>query len=214
VFPKMKNETEHIKLNEIKWDRWASLLDGNGRLNRHLRRGQAGVISLLTLREGTTFLDMGCGTGWAVGEVAGLVSDNGTFYGIDLSAKMIARARENFKGRHNLYFIQSNAESIPIDDDFFDTIICTNSFHHYPNPGKALREMHRLLRKGGRLYILDPTADTWVMKVLDKIGKVVEPAHVKMYRTVEFRDMYAVAGLKYVATEAINRHEKIHIGEK
>ena len=210
----MKDETRHIRLNETKWDGWAKSIDSDGRTYRYLRRAQSKVISLLEIKAGVTFLDIGCGTGWAVGQAAKLVNDRGSFYGVDLSPKMIEKAKENFRDRDNFYFIKSNVESIPLGDKFFDIIFCTNSFHHYLHPEKALTEMRRLLKMGGKLYILDPTADKWRVKIADKIIKLFEPEHVKIYSTKEFRELFTGVGLKYLATQMANAHQKIHIGER
>jgi len=210
----MKNEAEHRRLSEAKWDRWAESVESNNWRHRFLRRAQDRVISLLDTREGVNFLDIGCGTGWAIAHFAELIDYNGSFYGVDLSWKMIEKAKERFKSRSNFFFVKANAESIPLVDNFFDMIICTNSFHHYFNPIKALTEMHRLLKTRGRVYILDPTADNWLVKLIDKLGEWFEPEHVKLYSTEEFRSLFSVAGLKYVATEVINNREKIHVGEK
>jgi len=210
----MKNKIEHIQINQAKWDKWAKSLDSNGWKYRYLRKAQTRVISLLDLKKGMNFLDVGCGTGWAIGQVANLVNDAGSFYGIDLSPKMIEKAKENFRGRSNFYFIKSNVESIPLGDEFFNIIICTNSFHHYLNPNKAVREMYRLLKKGGKVYILDPTADYWRVKIADKIIKLFEPEHVKLYSTKEFQSLFESVGLKYAGTRSADAYQKIHIGEK
>ncbi len=210
----MKDEEKHLQLNKAKWDRWASTMDSDDWRHDFLRDGQGKVISLLNVQENIHFLDIGCGTGWAVGEAAKLVNDEGLFYGVDLSPKMIEKAKSKFNGKDNFRFLQANVESIPLDSDFFDVIICTNSFHHYPNPNKALSEMYRLLKVGGKLYILDPTADTWIIKLADKFMKLAEPEHVKIYSTREFQEMFQKAGLRYEALEAINRHQGIHIGKK
>lgn len=210
----MKDESEHVRLNEKKWDRWADSLDNPSPRRNFLRNAQSKVISLLNVQEEIHFLDIGCGTGWAVGEVAKLTEDKGLFYGVDLSPKMIEKAKRNFSGQDNFRFLQANVESIPLNDDFFDIIICTNSFHHYLNPGQALNEMYRLLKSGGKVYILDPTSDLWILKLTDKAVKWFEPEHVKMYSTEEFQELFSKAGLKYIDTARANWHEKIHVGEK
>ncbi|HUI29806.1 MAG TPA: class I SAM-dependent methyltransferase [Candidatus Acidoferrales bacterium] len=210
----MKSEAEHVRLNEAKWDGWSHRLDGDGWRYRYLRRMQAGLISLLDVREGVNFLDIGCGTGWAVGQVGKLVGDNGLFFGIDISSVMIEKAKESFTGRANFHFIKANVESIPLEDNFFDIIICTNSFHHYLNPDNALREMHRLLKNTGKVYVLDPTADKWIVKVAGKIIGMLEPAHVKLYSTKEFQSLFAGAGLKYAATRMVDGHQIVHVGER
>ncbi len=207
-------ESKHLKLNEKKWDRWAESLDNENWRTRFLRDGQRKVIAVVDLKEGANFLDIGCGTGWAVHLAAESVSNNGTFYGVDLSSKMVEKAKENFRGRENFHFVQADSGSIPLDSDFFDVVICTNSFHHYLHPEKVMAEINRLLKSGGKVYILDPTADTWFGKIFDWMGRITEHAHVKMYSTEEFRNMFTDSGFKYIRTEVVRSLEKIHIAEK
>ncbi len=210
----MNKEEKHLEINKKKWDKWSVTLDGKGYRNEFLRKAQKSVISLLDFKEGMNILDIGCGTGYALRRAAELNNYNGLFYGVDLSSKMIEKAEDNFKDHNNFHFVQSNAESIPLDDNFFDIIICTNSFHHYLNPGKALKEMHRLLKSGGKLYILDPAADNLFLKFFDKVAGLLEPSHVKIYSTKEFKELFSAAGLSYYKTVAIKSQQKIHIGEK
>ena len=210
----MKDETKHLQMNEAMWNKWAGWLDTDNRRTRYLREAQSKVISMLDVRPSVHFLDIGCGTGWAVGQAANLVDDHGLFYGVDLSPKMVEKAKSNFSGKDNFHFLQANSESIPLDDGFFDVIICTNSFHHYLHPEKALKEMSRLLKSGGKLYILDPVADSWFIKFWDMLAKLKEPEHVKIYSTKEFQSLFQQAGLKYLTTNRINWHAAIHVGEK
>jgi ubiquinone/menaquinone biosynthesis C-methylase UbiE len=196
------------------WNKWASEIDGKGWRYNYLRDLQNKLISLVDVKENIHFLDVGCGTGWAVGEAAKLVNNKGLFYGIDLSPKMIEMAKGKFSGMDTFHFIQANAESIPLNDNFFDVIICANSFHHYLNPDKALKEMYRLLKSGGKIYILDPTADSWIVKAADTVIKLFEPEHVKLYSTKEFQRLFENAKLGYTGSEMIKASTKIHIGEK
>jgi len=208
----MKNEEKHIRQNKQRWDKWAPSYDDKGWINNRLRNDQTKIVSLLDIKENLNFLDIGCGTGLAVELAAKKANFKGQFYGIDLSEKMIERAKINFGDKNNLHFIQANVESIPLDDNFFDIIICTNSFHHYLHPDKSLKEMHRLLKKGGTVYIFDSTADNLIMKIGDKIIKLFEPAHVKLYSTKEFMQMFENVGLKY--SKISPKLNEIHVGEK
>jgi len=216
LYPKIKpmNEADHIRLSKDKWNKWAESADGKGLVYDYLRKAQSSVISLIGVKEKMSFLDIGCGTGWAIGQAAKAIGLNGTFYGVDLSPKMIEKAKENFKDYANFHFIVCSSESIPLNDNTFDTIICTNSFHHYLHPGKAMSEMYRLLRTGGKVYILDPTADSWPIKFADKIIKFFEPQHVKLYSTNEFRNLMIGAGLKYLESKKIRGRESVHIASK
>jgi ubiquinone/menaquinone biosynthesis C-methylase UbiE len=210
----MLAESDHIRINEKKWDRWSEIADGKGFLFNYLRKGQDSLISILDIKENITFLDLGCGTGWAVGRVAMAAGNAGFFYGVDLSEGMIEKAKKNFPGNDNIHFIRSNSESIPLEGDMFDIIICTNSFHHYLHPDRAMSEIHRLLKPGARVYILDMTADSLLIKFADKIIKLFEPQHVKLYSTGEFKGLMHNAGLNYSGTRRVASREKIHIGQK
>ena len=53
---------------------------------------------------------------------------------------MIIKAREVAKGMENVKFYKASSEDLPLEDNFFDNIICTFSFHHYGHPEKALSE--------------------------------------------------------------------------
>ena len=101
------DETKHLKINEARWDKWAETVDGKSLRYDYLRSAQSGVISLLNLKENVTMLDIGCGTGWALGQAAKLIDGKGTFYGVDLSEKMIEKAKEK------IYSIKIKKKSIP-----------------------------------------------------------------------------------------------------
>jgi ubiquinone/menaquinone biosynthesis C-methylase UbiE len=207
-------ESEHIEANRQKWDKWAETADGGGPLYEYLRKAQSNVISILDIKEYNTFLDIGCGTGWAVGLAAKAAQYKGSFYGIDLSEAMIEKAKSNFKDHDNLHFIQCNSESIPLNNNSFDLIICTNSFHHYLHPEKVMGEIFRLLKTGGKVFILDPAADSWLYKLADKIIKIFENQHVKIYSSKEFGAFMTDAGLKYTGYKIVGVKQKVQIGEK
>jgi len=211
----MKDEEKLAQLNKEKWDRWAGSYDNKSLSNSRLRDAQQKLVSLLHIKENVCFLDVGCGTGFAVGEVAKSANFKGQFYGIDMSPKMVEKAKSNFSGKNNFHFVEANAESIPLKDNFFDVIICTNSFHHYLHPDKAVKEMHRLLKKGGKVYILDITIpDGWLGHALNRMHKLLEPEQVKLYSTKEFRQLIETAGLRYVISQKIGTGMYAHIAEK
>ena len=207
-------ESRHIELNKAKWNKWSKSADGKGILYEYLRSAQLSVISMAGIKENINFLDIGCGTGWAVGEAAKAADYKGSFFGVDLSEGMIGKAEEKFSNHVNLYFIQGNSESIPLESSFFDVIICTNSFHHYLHPSSAMQEISRILKPGGKIYILDPAADSWFIKIIDKIIKIFEPQHVKIYSSDEFKRFMLEAGLKYNGYKLIERKQKVQVGEK
>lgn len=214
----MEDKRRHIESNERKWDSRAEAFERKwfNRFN-YFQFLQKRVIHLLDLHEGQRFLDIGCGTGWAVRYAASLVKNEGGFYGIDISSRMIEKAQESCSGCESIYFYKADAEALPFENDLFDFIICTNSFHHYFTPSKMLNEVYRVLKTGGRILILDPTADAFLMKMYDKWTKKRESEHVKYYSTQEYRKLLAQARLNYVSSRPIwplLRQMKVHIGAK
>jgi hypothetical protein len=74
--------------------------------------------------------------------------------------------------------------------------------------------MFRLLKKGGKLFILDLTADTLTARIADTIGRLFEPTHVKIYSTDEFHRMFERANLRYETSQMIKKSTKVHVGVK
>jgi ubiquinone/menaquinone biosynthesis C-methylase UbiE len=211
VEPKSR-ESGHAAGNAHKWDERARNFDA--RRFDYFRWMQRRALRLLEIKPGMRFLDLGCGTGYAVRHVAALVEDEGIFCGIDISPRMIEIARASSGGLQNARFLVADAEELPLDAGFFDAAICTNSFHHYLHPVAALGEVRRVLRPGGRLCVLDITADSRLVRWIDGRVRLREPEHVKFYSTAEYERMFAEAGLKYVASRTVSTPMKAHIAEK
>ena len=118
------------------------------------------------------FLDLGCGTGWAVCYAATLLEGKGRLVGIDISKGMIEKAKRHALGFPTVEFLEANAENLPCKHDYFDTVICSNSFHHYLHPEQALKEVTRVLKLHGKIYILDVNADDFLIQWIDKRARL------------------------------------------
>ena len=99
-----------------------------------------------------TLLDVGCGTGFLIDLMA--KRKPAKYCGVDLSDEMIRVAKG--KAIPGAEFVVGSAEKLPYPDETFDIVTCSQSFHHYPYPEKAMREALRVLKPGG-LYILSDT---------------------------------------------------------
>ncbi len=107
-------------------------------------------------------LDVGTGPGFLPFEIAKR-APHLEITGIDISKGMIKIAKKNLKSSDflgRIKFIQANAENIPFGDEHFDFILSTFSFHHWLSPLNCLREMERILKKGGEIWIYDIKKDT------------------------------------------------------
>ena len=208
----MSTKAEHAELNKQKWDRRSETYDE--KRFSFFRFFQQRVISLMPLRESDCVLDIGCGTGWAVRYMAGRLQDGGQAYGVDISDKMIEKAVTASSDLGNVHFQPADAEELPFEGDFFNSIICTNSFHHYKNPVRVLEEINRVLKLEGRVYLMDPTADGFLVRRLDKRFRRKEREHVKFYSSYEYRLLFQKANLRYIRSRLIVPLMKVHIAEK
>ena len=138
------------------WDAYAPRYDNAIRLLERLQfgGGRAWVCSRAT----GDVLEVAVGTGL-----------NLPFYprgarvtGIDLSAQMLAvaggRAREL---GHDVQLREADAERLPFPDESFDTVVCTLGLCAVPDEHRAIAEMHRVLRPGGRVLLLDHVGSNW-----------------------------------------------------
>jgi ubiquinone/menaquinone biosynthesis C-methylase UbiE len=211
----MEDKNRNAELNEKMWDRRASSFEKKWSF---LQFFQKRVVVLLNLHEGQRFLDIGCGTGWAVRYTAGVVQNKGEFYGIDIAPKMIKKANEYCGTCENIHFYQADAENLPFENNFFDFIISTNAFHHFFNPSRVLAEVYRVLKPEGNFFLLDTTADGIIIKIIDRwVFRRIEPGHVKLYSTREYKTLFSQAGLRYISNKPVWKpliSIKLHVGSK
>ncbi len=185
--------------NMAYFDSWAKKYD-EGRITRWFHYTQDLAISFLNLRPGSKVLDVGCGTGYAPLRLASMLFD-GKACGIDISSGMIEKARAKMPDtlKERTEFRQATSDNIPYLDDEFDHVLCTNSFHHYPHPIKALTEMRRVLTPGGQIVILENAPDlSWYTWAWDHFLRIKEKGHIRYYSSQELGNLIKQAGFESV----------------
>lgn len=122
----------------------------------------AGIRRLLpraTVPPMAAILDVGCGTGVNMLEAARWFAPTRRLCGIDISPGMAAVARSKAAAFGIPAEITvGDAEQLPYPDNTFDLVLCNSVLHWFKDRGRALREMHRVLRPGGQLLLLGATA--------------------------------------------------------
>ena len=102
---------------------------------------------------GDRVLDIGAGTGRMTRHLIGLVGDKGIVIAEDIAEAMLLEGKR-LLGNHTQHWLCDDVKALAIKDETFDKVLCFSAFPHFTHPLKALVEMHRVLRRGGKLLIL------------------------------------------------------------
>ena len=104
------------------------------------------------LNQQAAVLDVGCGNGWAVQTL--IERGAGSGVGVDISSRMIARAKDATAHDARLRFEVAAADKLPIADASISHVLNVESLYYYPSPRTALLEWARVTRPGGKLAIV------------------------------------------------------------
>ncbi len=125
------------------WDETSSERD-TAKLERMAKR--------LRIKPGSIVLDVGTGTGAFLPFLLREIGGGGRIAALDFAEKMLKRARaKGFNG--NIDYLCADVTNIPLGNEIFDIIVCYSSFPHFPDKSRALTEMKRVTKRGGRLLI-------------------------------------------------------------
>ncbi len=123
------------------------------------------VRQALQLGPGERVLDIGCGPGFLTGELAADTGPNGWACGIDISEAMLEVARRRAAGEPYAAWVdfqEGDAAALPFPADTFDAAVATQVYEYVADVPRALRELYRVLRPGGRAVIVDTDWDSMI----------------------------------------------------
>jgi arsenite methyltransferase len=129
------------------------------------------TLHRLTLQPGERVVDVGAGPGFLVAEMAEQVGPGGHITGLDIADSMVALAQrrcaqEPIASRTTI--VKGDATALPFPDASFDVGVSTQVYEYVPDITQALAELHRVLRPGGRVLILDTDWDSVVWHAHDR----------------------------------------------
>jgi ubiquinone/menaquinone biosynthesis C-methylase UbiE len=127
------------------------------------------MLERIALAPGEAVLDVGCGPGTDVFDMVELVGPAGRLVGLDASQVMIAEARRRAQERHvPITFEVGDVQALPFPDGTFDVCRAEVLLEHLPDAARALTEMVRVTRPGGRIAVFDIDWDTLIIDHPDK----------------------------------------------
>jgi ubiquinone/menaquinone biosynthesis C-methylase UbiE len=134
-------------------------------------------------------LDVACGAAHASEPIAPHVRQ---IVGVDLTPALLRLGAQRLRdaGIANVLLQEANAESLPFLDESFDLVFCRASLHHFEHPERAIAEMVRVCRVGGRVVLMDlivPAAE--VREQFDHVHRLLDPSHMRAYTEPELAEL-------------------------
>jgi arsenite methyltransferase len=154
-----------------------SMLQFDENAARHIQRlystpdvvqQRAEVLALLAAQPGERVLDVGSGPGFLVASLADAVGAGGAVHGLDPSAPMNTVARGLLETRPWATIDAGDAVELPYPDGAFDAAVSTQVYEYVSDLPRALSELRRVLRPGGRALVLDTEWDSVVWHAADR----------------------------------------------
>lgn len=157
-------------------DRWASVIDVDGiRVADYFEACTAPenrfILHQLGDVRGQLLLDLGCGAGensvYFAMKGAHCVASDYSPGMVDIALKLAAKNGVQIQGKG------INAMAIDYPDNTFDIVYASNLLHHIPDPEMTIREIHRVLKPGGRMCFWDPLKHNPVINVYRRMATAV-----------------------------------------
>ena len=174
------------------WDNVAGVYDVFVKfINRKTHKALRRIVEDL-VGSGDEVLECACGTGLLSTVIAGKCK---TLTATDYSQKMLEKAKKNCRGYHNISFSRADITALPYPDSHFDKVVAGNVIHLLDEPLKALNELDRVCRPGGKLII-----PTYMNK--DRKGKTSGFASAVGKAGADFKRQFTVESYRQFFLEA------------
>src|SRR5580704_15079198 len=148
--------------------------------------------------------DIACGPGTLVLRFARRVR---WICGLDLTPAMLDRAGHSavVHGLTNLDLAVGDAQTLPFADAKLDIAVTSYSLHHMPDPARVIREMARVVRRGGRVGIIDIRApeNPKITARANRIERIRDNSHTRSISLSEFERIFGESGLRATAIESL-----------
>ena len=152
------------------------------------------MVKRLNITPGSTVLDVGTGTGVFLPFLLGEVGEGGRIIALDVAEEMLKRARNKGFGGDS-YYLHADIHNIPLRDEIVDAIVCHSSFPHFQAKPRALAEMNRVMKSGGRLLVCHTSSRAQINEIHSRIPEVKNDI---LPDAVEMQSLLAAAGFSEI----------------
>src|SRR5436305_8092361 len=143
-------------------------------------------------------LDVGTGAGTLALALAPLVAE---VVGVDVVSELLERARSH--APENVTFLEADATNLPFEPASFDLVCCRRTLHHVAHPERAVSELTRVARPGGRVFVDDQIApvDPLAALELDRFERARDPSPTRCLPDVDLRLLFEAESLGFERRE-------------
>lgn len=172
------------------------------------------IVKIVNPSKETSVLDIGCGWGILLKELS-LTNKKLKLYGIDISPKMVSIAKLKFSSSEKVEIQVGTADKLPYKNNSFEYITCILSFHHHPDSRNSLKEMFRVLKPNGKLFLLDPFSGGLIAKFMNTLNSIIfQEKDIHVYTKEEMLKMFEEIGFTNTQQQIRNFYHLLTIGEK
>ena len=129
------------------------------------------IVKACLLRKGMDMADIGAGTGFLTRMFARAVGEKGTVWAVDISDKFIEHIEKTAReeGLSNIKGVVCDQDDTRLPPDSVDLVFMSDAYHHFEFPAKTMASVHRALRRGGQLIVIDferkeGESDEWTLE--------------------------------------------------
>lgn len=139
---------------DAEWERWVAVFERDGREVYDRRHD---ILEALNIQPGATVADIGAGTGLFTRLFAGAVGPAGRVYAVDIAPNFVENIMRTAKaqGLDNVIGILNSQRDVMLPAASVDLAFIADTYHHFEYPLTTMASVHRALRPGGQLVVVD-----------------------------------------------------------
>lgn len=151
------------------------------------------VAELANIRQNSRVLDVGCGTGYTT-EAVLKKAPLGEVDGIDLTPQQLRKAASKLKPKKAILNLsRGDTENLPFRDETFDAVVSVGAVEYLPHPKKALQEMARVVKHGGKVVVGGPESEWFRRMSLNKTFYTPSATEIKeLFKQAKLRNIKCI----------------------
>lgn len=158
------------------------------------------ILSCLNIVPHSKILDLGTGSGFLAFPMAQDNSES-IVVGLDIAVRTLEQNRKkaSMMRLSNLNFVDYDGINFPFEDGTFNYVVTRYALHHFPDIEKTFTEINRVLKRGGVLFVSDPTPnEVDNIRFVDTFMQMKDDGHIRFYLKSEFVELTGKHGFQLV----------------